>query len=171
MNIKNQVRIKFPHIATQIIEMVRKDQEMRLAAKDNLKIDPLVDLMNLGEMKSIIEKIGWPSRSLVGKEAAKGAWLLVQHADTDVDFQEKCLEMMQDLPEEEIDKQNIAYLEDRVRCNRGQLQIYGTQFELNSTGELVPKPLYDSKNVDKRRRIMNLKPMAEYIKDLKHYLR
>lgn len=167
---KNKVGIKFPNIAKQIIEMVRKDQEMRLGKKGNIEIDLAIDLIHLARIKSIVDQIGWPSISLVGEEASDGAWLLVQHADSDVLFQEKSLKMMKKLSEDELNKKNIAYLEDRVRTNKSQPQIYGTQFELSTSGELIPKPINDSKNIDERRKSMGLNSMTEYIKELKQYL-
>jgi translation initiation factor 6 (eIF-6) len=93
----------------------------------------------------------------VGKEASHLAWLIVQHADHDVEFQEKCLKLMkQKLKEKKIDPIEVAYLTDRVRVNKGKKQIYGTQFYLNKNGKLIPRPIYDKKNLDKRRKKLDL---------------
>ena len=87
--------------AEELLEMAEKDQEMRAKAEEtNFKDwDESVDVANTERMKEIIEEIGWPTASKVGAEAANKAWLLVQHADHDPEFQERCLELMSESPE------------------------------------------------------------------------
>jgi len=137
----------------QLKKMAQKDQKMRKS-----KIwDKKVDLENTKKLKAIVKKYGWPDIDLVGKEASHLAWLIVQHADHDVEFQEKCLKLMkQKLKEKKIDPIEVAYLTDRVRVNKGKKQIYGTQFYLSKNGKLIPRPIYDKKNLDKRRKKLDL---------------
>lgn len=66
----------------EILGMVVTDQAMRKSKEWNEDIDK----QNTARMKEIIRQHGWPGRTLVGEEAAQGAWLLVQHADHDVEF-------------------------------------------------------------------------------------
>lgn len=70
-------------------------------------------------------------------------------------------------PVNEVNKQNIAYLEDRVRVHQSQPQIYGTQFYTNAQDELVPRPIEDPENVDKRRAEIGLNTLAEYTATMK----
>lgn len=46
----------------------------------------------------------------------------------DIELQERCLELVKDLPETENDPRQAAYLTDKVRVRHGQPQIYGTQY-------------------------------------------
>jgi hypothetical protein len=55
-----------------------------------------IDLRNIEQMKHIVERATWPGKSLVGEDAAEVAWLLVQHADLDLDFQERCLPLLEE---------------------------------------------------------------------------
>ena len=143
--------------------MVKEDQQMRRSGKWNSK----VDLKNIQEMKKIIKKYGWPDIDLVGKKASEGAWLLAQHADHDVKFQEKCLKLIKEkLKNKKVSPANYAYLKDRVNVNKNMPQIYGTQFYLNKKNQLVPKPIRDKKNLDKRRKQYGLEPFKEYEKRL-----
>ena len=102
-------------------------------------------------MKEIVSKIGWPTISKVGKEASSGAWLLIQHADHDIDFQKECLSVMKSESGEEISLRNIAYLEDRIKINLGLPQVYGTQFKLVD-GEFIPNEIEDPEHVEERRK-------------------
>lgn len=150
-------------VAHEIIAMSEADQAMR---KSNTW-DESIDVKNTQRMKEIVAEIGWPTISKVGSQASNMAWLLVQHADLDNVFQQSCLELMKAQSVNEVDRQNVAYLEDRVRIHKGQPQIYGTQFYTNEQGELVPRPIEDLENVDKRRAEVGLNTLAEYTADIK----
>lgn len=45
-------------------------------------------------LKEIIKHYGWLGISAVGLEGVSAMWLLVQHQDHDVDFQKKCLSLL-----------------------------------------------------------------------------
>ena len=61
-----------------------------------------IDSKNRTRLKEIVDQHGWPGKSMVGKDGAHAAWLLAQHADADLEFQKKCLALMQALPEGEM---------------------------------------------------------------------
>jgi hypothetical protein len=122
-----------------------------------------VDANNTKWLKGVIEKHGWPTNSLVGKDGANAAWLLVQHADADPKFQRQSLDLMAKVPKDEVSQTNLAYLTDRVLLAEGKKQLYGTQFT-SVDGKWVPRPLEDAANVDKRRAEVGLPPLAEYTK-------
>lgn len=123
------------------------------------------DASGMLRMKEIVAKYGWPGRSLVGTEAATAAWLLVQHSDRDVAFQRLALEAMKKLPECEVENSHLAYLTDRVLLNEGKRQLCGTSLRRKEDGTLmIPKPIEDEANVDKRRAELGLQPLAEYVR-------
>ena len=159
--------IQYPEIAEEIAAMHEADQDMRKrSALNNFIIeseeDRTLDDRNTARMKDVVAEIGWPTISKVGKEIASNAWCLVQHADHDVGFQKHCLSLMKEQSESEVLPADVAYLEDRVRVNSEQLQIYGTQLqEIN--GEDMPREIEDREHVDERRRAVGLNTMAEYL--------
>src|SRR5262249_43917540 len=137
--------IKEPELLKEILARTKKDQDARIALIDfNVRThwdtdprsrkDPTlaeeherlegayqaIDKDNTAWMKGVVEKHGWPGRSLVGKKGAQNAWLLVQHADLDRPFQKKCLELIRKMPRGEVDPENIAYLVDRVAAGEGK---------------------------------------------------
>lgn len=143
--------------------MHRVDQEMRgKNLTDTSHWDYSVDQNNTARMKEIVAEIGWPSISKVGEDGSRAAWLLVQHADHDIPFQQHCLALMKDVPEGDINKGDIAYLEDRILVNSGKPQLYGTQFD-GAKKNLVPRLIHDPANVDTRRAAMGMDTLEEGI--------
>ncbi|PCI18997.1 hypothetical protein COB64_04490 [Candidatus Wolfebacteria bacterium] len=95
-------------LGKEIIQMVEKDQHMRKSGN----WDTSVDKKNTQRMKEIIDEYGWPTKSMVGWHAANKAWLLVQHADHDVEFQKKCLKLMKEAVEKkEANKKILPILQ------------------------------------------------------------
>jgi hypothetical protein len=114
----------------------------------------------LGEL---LERHGWPVRTRFGAQADHDAWLIVQHADADLGFQEEILELLEPLVEQaESDPSNYAYLFDRVAVAGKRPQRYGTQGECKGFGVWEPFPIEDPDGVDKRRMEVGLSALADY---------
>jgi len=161
-NSKSLKYIKFPEIAKEIDTMAKVDQKMRRKVTDEPGFwDDSVDKKNTERMKEIVSEIGWPTISKVGEKSSLNAWLLVQHADHDIEFQKNCLFLMKRESVIEISQKNIAYLEDRIKVHNNQPQVYGTQFKLID-GKFIPDEIEDSEHVDERRKKIGLTTMAEY---------
>lgn len=170
-------------LSESLSKMVNRDQEiqnliMDNGGKDKNKSDSLNLLKkqifesNYLKIKSIYEDIGYPSISKYGKENSYNYWLLVQHCDNDVLFQENILKKMKKLVNKnDVNKKNYAYLYDRVMKNKGAKQLYGTQFSyLPPNYEPQILNIEDSINVDVRRKEVGLEPLSEYIKQMKDIL-
>jgi hypothetical protein len=152
-----------------MLELMKKH---KVADPEALKIMDLpavkkleeIDRRNTARMKEIVDKHGWPGKTLVGTDAAHAAWLLVQHGDHDLAFQKRCLALLAKAVQAgEASAPDLAYLTDRVRVAEKKKQVYGTQL-LEKDGKLKPQPIEDEANVDKRRREVGLPPLAEYLK-------
>lgn len=164
---KPQEKILFPEIALEIKKMIDADQAMRernLESGDTYWDDEL-DIVHTRRMKEIVALIGFPTASKVGKEVSNDAWLLVQHADHDIEFQTICLTLMKESSEGEVERRDIAFLEDRIRVNQGRGQLYGTQF-MQVDGRHVPRPIEDEENIDARRAEMGMGTLAERIEEM-----
>lgn len=115
-------------------------------------------------IESIYNEYGYPGYDLVETEGEQAFWLMAQHADFDVDFQDAILSALK----AEVDKGNanprhLGLLTDRIRLNRGLEQIYGTQVTYNDLGQAIPKPLEDSASVNFRRKKLGFEPLEEYL--------
>lgn len=119
-----------------------------------------IDEANMARLAKIIEQYGWPGARFAGTLGSRNAFLVLQHAD--LESQQKYLPLVRNA----VDKKDalaseLAMLEDRVRVDRGQPQIYGTQA---IDGAFAP--IEDEANVDRRRAAVGLMPLEGYAKML-----
>jgi pentatricopeptide repeat protein len=114
----------------------------------------------------------WPGYSILGREGDNAAWLIAQHADNFIDFQEKCYQyLLKAIEEYNTNPNNVAYLYDRIQINKGLQQKYGTQMRVIDD-KVIFINLEDEKNVDKYRTCFNLPPLSFYKEALeKRYLK
>jgi len=160
---EESLSVKFQNIILELKSLYDRDQAMRLRAVKNPDLwDDELDLKNTTRLKKIIEEIGWPTISKVGEESSNQAWLLAQHADHDLEFQKKCLELMKAEPESEVSKANIAFLDDRIAVAEKRPQLYGTQFFHNEEGKLIPRPIFEMEKLEERRRERGMETFEEY---------
>lgn len=160
----------------ELISMGARDQAIRnrlLSLKDpkaQARIAPemdRIDRANTNRLKDIVAKYGWPTRSLVGAEAAGDAFLIVQHAVADKPFMRRCLPLLlAAMDRGEVRRQDAALLVDRVLVGEGRKQWFGSQFSLHD-GVLACDPIAEPERVDARRKSMGLMPLAEYEKSLR----
>lgn len=128
--------------------------------------------IRLGE---IVERNGWPDRDRFGPEASRAAFLIVQHAGHDPEFQERMLPLVETAARSgTIEPAEVAFLTDRVRVSQGRPQAYGTQYGFvqdesggavaDAEGNLqyLPPVVEDPDNLDDRRAEMGLGPWREY---------
>ena len=157
-------------LAEKILKMAKIDQKIRfnaLKTKDKKKAGikiMRIDKSNTKKAQEIVKQYGWPTFNLIGKKASNAFWLIIQHADLDIKFQEECLKLLkQAVKNKQAFPQNEAYLTDRVLVNRGKKQKFGTQF-IRKDNRLVPKPIFNKNNVNKRRKLYNLGTLEENIR-------
>jgi len=142
-----------------------KDQKFGLKIKLNYRNSKKFTEIakdNSSWLENKINKIGWLSSDIVGKDGECYAWLIVQHSDFNVIFQEKCLKLIKKLPFTKERRGHIAYLTDRILVNKGKKQIYGTQFREDGVC-----PIKNKKELEKRRKMMGLGSFKKYHKLMK----
>jgi CubicO group peptidase (beta-lactamase class C family) len=150
------------------VELRMTDQEKVFFKKAYEQRFYLMDWQNTQDMKWLLNHIGWFKISKWGKLADNQAWLLVQHADQEPDFQKSVLKILTKLYKtNETSPSGYAYLWDRVASSSYDLskrkpQRYGTQGHCVGPGRWEPHPIEDERNVDKRRREVGLTSFAEY---------
>lgn len=177
LNNERKKPAEYPGIRDELLEREETDQGIR-ARSDNESFDAWdewdrIDGENTEAMKRIVGEIGWPTVSKVGAKASHIAWLLVQHADHDPAFQKRCLDLMKAGPEGEVEKRDIAFLEDRICVNIHKPQVYGTQFHetrdpetRQKVVEYGPQPIEDFENIDERRAAVGLGPFEQYREEI-----
>ena len=159
---------KHKQLCAELIWRAHQDQHARQTwskPQDRLTVRQFlnlirVDLSNTRRLKQIVAQHGWPGQSLVGPIGEQSAWLLAQHADHDLAFQQHCLALLeQAMQNQEAPADQWAYLTDRVRVAEGRPQVYGSQFH----GALQPLPIEDETRVDERRAKVGLPPLADHV--------
>jgi len=162
-----------PALRAELLAMENVDQApFQAKAASTLKASDWEEINQIRirhavRLAEITAQHGWPGVTLVGKDGANAAWLIVQHADHDVAFQRKCLGLMEAAVKTgDASKTDFAYLTDRVLVNEGRRQIYGTQTKRGPDGRYRPSPVEDEKNLDRRRRSVGLMSERKYLRTL-----
>ncbi|MFO0935993.1 MAG: DUF6624 domain-containing protein [Gemmataceae bacterium] len=179
-----EATVKEPALRQELLDRVKKDQDARFklialnpvgaskevreknqaALKVAMESLAAIDTENRNWLKERIEKEGWPTISRVGKDGAHAAWLLVQHADSNREFQKECLKKIEvAVANKEAAPIDLAYLTDRVLTGEGKKQRYGTQLKIVD-GKFVVSPVEDEDKLDERRKSLGMPTMAEYLK-------
>ena len=168
----------------ELLERGKLDQEVRTLDFDAMTPEERmvageraeqVDRDNTARMREVVERYGWPTYSMVGAEASNAAFLMVQHADRDPEFQATCLPLLEEAVQRgEALPADLAYLTDRVRVAQGRPQLYATQYrpQRDVLGNLVfgeggvllyELPLVeDVERLEERRAAAGLEPWIEY---------
>lgn len=130
-----------------------------------------IDESNMLLLEEIIEKYGFPGRSLVGEDGSRNAFLILQHSGDEM--MDKYYELVVKAGENnELAMHRVAMFQDRVLMNRGEKQVYGTQIRSErltnpDTGETYDSsyvwPIENPAEVNERRLSVGLNtPIEEY---------
>ncbi len=154
-----------------LLSMAAEDERVRTElARDGTLFDGYhpgmreVHERNADRLAALLEQHGWPTRALVGEDGVQAAWLVAQHAISRPALQRQALALLRAATSTgEVPAAQVAMLEDRIRCNEGRPQRYGTQFDWDEQGRLSPLPIEDEAGVDARRREVGLGPLASEV--------
>jgi hypothetical protein len=107
----------------------------------------------------------WPGLRLVGEDGERAAWLIVQLGDGDL--QRRALPHLEAAVDQgDAHPSHYACLLDRVRMSEGRPQVYGSQFVVHDDSTLSPWPIDEPAQVDQRRFVMGLPPLAAQARNM-----
>ena len=152
-------------LQAEFLRRKETDQMRGAANNDSLwKIQKEYDKENQRFLDSVITIYGcWTGISILGQDGASVAFLIAQHSDNDVKFQEKCLNLMKEsLIKNDIPRHYYAYLMDRIMLKKVGYQLFASQCE-EVDGIYQPRPLYDKKIVKALRKYFWMNPLEEYL--------
>lgn len=158
-----------PDLRLRLLKMAEDDQAARAffgrglpPSQQEIAEVHRVDARNMPRIKEIVRTGGYPRISEVGRGGSQAAFLLVQHADADPDFQAEVLAAIQPLLQQhEVTGEHVALLTDRVLVAQGKPQRYGTQFQ-TLDGRNVLTQVEDPAGLDARRAAMDMFPIRSY---------
>lgn len=172
-----EAEARYAEIGRQLVIIQGDDQAYRLQAggieekygrnseeyNEHIQLIRKQDSINLFKVEKILEEHGWLGYNLIGRQANKTLFLVIQHSD--IKTQEKYLPMLREAVKNgDAAPGDLALLEDRVALQQGKKQIYGSQIGTDEeTGEYYVLPLEDPDNVNERRAEVGLSPIQDYI--------
>ena len=128
-----------------------------------------MEVRNLTRLRGIISEYGWPGQSMVGRDGAADAFLILQHADHEAQVEYLPL-VKTALEAGELERRHFALLQDQILVAERRPQIFGTQLYWDdNTDKLEPFPIEDETNVYSRREAFGLEPLAEYVERVRGY--
>jgi hypothetical protein len=120
-----------------------------------------LDLAHQTRLGAIIDAHGFPRRTQVGGRATLAAFTIMQ--DAPLAYQKRYFAAVVDAASsDEIDRSQLAALEDRINLQENKPQRYGTQLETRNGG-ITLRPVADAANLDARRREAGLMPICTYL--------
>ena len=164
-------------IRTELKEILRLDQKPRnriVAAWQEHPQDTVLhqqigreiwrnDSINLIRVCEILENY-----NLDFGEENEILWAVIQHST--LELQQKYLpKFISAAKQRKIRGELIPVMQDRIACQSGKLQLYGSQGNIDKNGIFVPAPISDPENVDKRRASMGMCTLQEYIDIMSHH--
>lgn len=118
-----------------------------------------VDRVLSRRVDSLIARYGYPGKSLVGEYQKKAAFLVIQHSPD-----EKYLPLLTAAADkDELPWSSVAIFIDRIKTERGEPQVYGSQLKSQTDGHYLLAPIEDEPNVNVRRTKVGLGPLEEYL--------
>lgn len=116
---------------------------------------------NAARLATLVDAHGWPGRSLAGEDGAEAAWRILQHAVGEPALQRRFLPLLaQAAAAGDVPLLQPAMLADRIRFFEGRPQVYGTTLDWDGQGRLTPGALEKPEEVDVRRAMLGLPPLA-----------
>jgi hypothetical protein len=184
------------NLKKELIEIDNNDQALRriyyieknyLAKSDSLKKEYNVDdiglknilqekiikndSLNMIKIERIIEKFGYPGKSLVGESESIVAWEVIQHSNLEI--REKYLNILKNAVEQnEMKFEWYALTIDRILVDNNKPQKYGSQghevvLKKNNEKKLIIWPIENAKDINKLRRRAGFKEsIKKYAKHL-----
>ncbi|MEK2476036.1 MULTISPECIES: DUF6624 domain-containing protein [Streptomyces] len=154
--------------AAELVAMAAEDNRAAPRANSGDFADQLawrrLTARHADRLTEIIDAHGWPTADRFGADAARGAWLVAQHADRQLDVQRRALHLMERAVADGLaSPRDLAFLTDRTLVNDGREQIYGTQIAGVRDGAPVPWPCRDPERMDQRRVEVGIPPFDEYV--------
>jgi hypothetical protein len=121
-----------------------------------------VHIRNAGRLRQLIAEHGWPDEALAGKDGAEAAWIIVQHAIGEPEFQREMLRLLQACADaKRVPLWHAAYLEDRISMYEGRPQRYGTQsIDDPRDGRIRPWKIAEPDRVNQLRSEVGLGPLG-----------
>jgi hypothetical protein len=146
-----------------MIPWVKYSAEERAAISKAMgEVGRPIDKANQAALLEMLPPEGWFLKSRYGEQAAKAAFLIVQHSE--MALLPRFVPVLEPLAARgEVDPKSFAMMYDRLAANEHRPLRYGTQFKCEG-GRFIELALEDPANLDVRRAAVGLNHYAEQAK-------
>ncbi len=143
-------------IASHEIDLSGLSDMDRLDAREHVDAEvQRLSAENVAALLAMVPAEGWFSTTVYGEEAATGAFMIVQHADTPL--QKRFLPAIEAMADRgEASKSFYAMMYDRIAVAEGRPQRWGTQMQCVN-GRMQPFPTEDPEQLEARRAPMGFR--------------
>jgi uncharacterized protein DUF6624 len=166
-----------PELLAELRKRADRDQQTRrewLAHSSNRALGEAVNRVDQGNvawLRELMATRGLPTAAEVGEWGVHLTFLLLQHAGTAPELQQKALPILvQRYEAGELPAADLARLIDRILVEQGKPQRFGTQFDWLSGKFLLPDAARLTE-IDANRRQLGLMPLADYACHMNGWLR
>jgi hypothetical protein len=157
-----------PELLAEIRKRADRDQQARREWLEHQSNHLLgnevyrIDQNNVAWLRRLVGTAGLPNVAEVGELGVHLMFLLLQHASTAPDLQQKALPILIDRYKAgELPAADLARLIDRILVEQKKPQRFGTQFDWLSGKFPLPDPARVTE-IDANRRELGLMPLADY---------
>lgn len=120
------------------------------------------NIYNINRLDSLVKKYGFPSYSIHSGIATSSAFLVIQHSTTKI--QKRYLPILKERANKgEFSWSDLSMLIDRINIGEGKPQVYGTQVKRDEKGNFVLFETIDRENLNKRRSLIGLESIEDYL--------
>ncbi|WP_460612602.1 TonB family protein [Hymenobacter seoulensis] len=129
------------------------------AAKVAMQQQDALDLRLIRQVDSLITRHGYPGKAMVGEYQKEVAFFVIQHNPD-----EKYLPLLTAAADRgDISWSALGLLIDRVKTEKGEKQVYGSQHRVTADGRKQLYPIEDEPNVNLRRAKVGMAPLEHYL--------
>ena len=168
-------QVSNPALRDELLAMEKVDQDERrkcstgdadIQMKCLVEIAKTIDGPYTERLEIIFHTYGFPNSKMVGQDGQNAFMVLLQHTIGDGLRIKAINPITEAFKRKELSPQDYANFIDRLRLHQGKGQLYGSGFEFKD-GKMVLSKTHDIKNLEKRRRVLGLPPLSEYVKMLR----
>jgi hypothetical protein len=150
-----------PALRDDILRLLKADQAVRQKEGFDAKKMEKADRETAMPLRAIFERYGVPTYDMVGVDAAKGFFVMVQHQAPE--FRQAVLpKLKSNVDAGQGDGGTYAMVYDRTQRDGGKKQFYGEQLECSPGRSLSEAPIDDESTVNMRRAQLGLFRMEIY---------
>ncbi|WP_034059776.1 DUF6624 domain-containing protein [Lacinutrix jangbogonensis] len=174
-----QTQVEVKKDLTKVLDTIRRTEQRPIELRDSLigvygaeskemQVQQAIyeknHIINEKKISAILNSNKWPNKEQMGELGNLTICNVIQHSDNVIRIKYLPL-MRQAVKDKKLEARFLVRAEDRIATEKGDLQIYGGQMKYYpETKSFNIWPVYDPKNIDKRRNDIGLNTIAEHLK-------